>query len=250
MIPKSIAVIGENKLAQQLFRCFEDQGIERLYFNTYTHLRDVDVVIETINLDLEQKKKNLQEIENHISNTTTILTTSLSVTATESASWLTHPERVIGFGTFSNFDEQPLIEIALPLQGDSLHKDKIAGLFQLIGKEVEVVQDEVGLVYPRILSLIINEAAFALTEQVANVEDIDIAMKKGTNYPKGPLEWAELIGIEDVLAVLTGLYRQFGEERYRPCPLIRKLVQAGWVGGESGKGFYHYERRNMKEYSV
>jgi len=250
MIPKSIAVIGENKLAQQLVRCFEEQRIERLYVNTYTHLRDVDVVIETINLDLEQKKKNLLEIENHISNTTTILTTSLSITATESASWLTHPERVIGFGTFSNFDEHPLIEIALPLQGDSLHKEKITGLFQLIGKEVEVVQDEVGLVYPRILSLIINEAAFALTEQVANVEDIDIAMKKGTNYPKGPLEWAEQISIEEVLAVLTGLYRQFGEERYRPCPLIRKLVQAGWVGEESGKGFYHYQRRNMKEYSV
>ena len=89
MIPKSVAVIGENKLAQQLFRCLEEQGIEHLYVNTYTHLRDVDVVIETTNLNLEQKKKNLQEIEKHTSNTTTILTTSLSVTATESASWLT-----------------------------------------------------------------------------------------------------------------------------------------------------------------
>lgn len=250
MIPKSIAVIGENKLAQQLFQCLKSQDIERLSFNTYTHLEDVDVVIETTNLNLEHKKKNLQEIEKHTSNNTTILTTSLSVTATESASWLTYPNRVIGFGTFSNVDESTLIEIALPLQGEHFHKDKIVELFQLIEKEVEIVQDEVGLVYPRILSLIINEAAFALTEQVAHVEDIDLAMKKGTNYPKGPLEWAERIGIDDVLAVLTGLYRQFGEERYRPCPLIRKLVQAGWIGEESGKGFYHYERRNHKEYSV
>ena len=122
--------------------------------------------------------------------------------------------------------------------------------FQSLGKEVEVVQDEVGLVYPRILSLIINEAAFAVTEKVANVQDIDVAMKKGVNYPKGPLEWAEKIGIEDVLAVLVGLYRQFGEERYRPCPLIRKLVQARWVGEESGKGFYYYQNRENKEYSL
>ena len=97
--------------------------------------------------------------------------------------------------------------------------------------------------------MIINEAAFALTEGTAAAEAIDQAMKKGTNYPFGPLEWAEKIGLDDVYAVLSGLYRQFGEERYRPAPLIRKLVHAGWVGGDTDKGFYHYQNRKAKEFS-
>jgi 3-hydroxybutyryl-CoA dehydrogenase len=105
-----------------------------------------------------------------------------------------------------------------------------------------VVPDGPGLVFPRILCMIINEAAFALMEGVASAEDIDTAMKLGTNYPLGPLEWADRIGLDQVLGVLEGLQAEYGEDRYRPAPLLRQLVRAGHLGLSTGRGFYPYEK--------
>ncbi|MFB4165874.1 3-hydroxyacyl-CoA dehydrogenase family protein [Alteribacillus sp. JSM 102045] len=168
-------------------------------------------------------------------------------TRTEIASWLSYSERVVGFGAFSNVNQAPLIEIALALQCESNHLSFIQEQLQAAGKDIEIVDGEVGLVFPRILAMIINEAVFALMEQTASPEDIDMAMKKGTNYPHGPLEWAEELGIDDVYAVMSGLHQQLGEERYRPAPLIQKLVHAGWTGKDTGKGFYYYQQRQSKE---
>lgn len=93
----------------------------------------------------------------------------------------------------------------------------------------------------RTIACLINEAASAVMEGVATPADIDQAMKLGTNYPHGPLAWADLIGLDTVLGVLTGLFNEFGEDRYRPCPLLRRLVTAGHLGQKSGRGFYHYD---------
>lgn len=242
-------ITGENQLAKELYQAFQSILNANVTLNDFSGLSQIGVAIETENLDLDKKKQNLKEIESNVSSSTLILTTTLRITATEAASWLANPERVIGFGTFARFKEGRLIEVAPPLQGVSDYLDQAQSLFMEIGQETEVVEDEVGLVFPRILSLIINEAAFALIEGTASVEDIDVAMKKGTNYPKGPLEWADEIGLEDVYAVLTGLHQQFGEERYRPAPLIRKLIHAKWVGGEKEKGFYRYQNHKTKEYA-
>jgi 3-hydroxybutyryl-CoA dehydrogenase len=250
MTPKCIVVIGDNLLAKELVNSLREHGLTDVALNDYQAVSDIEAVIETTNFDLEQKKKNLKEIEAHVQPQTLILSTTLSLTATEAASWLLHPDRLIGFGTFANFKEGNLIEIAPALQSDPYFTKIAEDLFSVLDLESEVVQDDAGLVFPRILSMIINEAAFALTEGTASAEDIDEAMKKGTNYPTGPLEWAEKIGIDDVYAVLKGLHRQHGEERYRPAPLIRKLVHAGWVGGKTGKGFYYYQNRHVKEYSI
>ncbi|ARK28909.1 3-hydroxyacyl-CoA dehydrogenase family protein [Halalkalibacter krulwichiae] len=249
MTNKAIVIVGGNLLAKELLKSFELNGCS-VFLNDFSKAKQIDVVIETTNVDLEQKKLNLQEIESVVSPNTIILSTTLQVTATEAASWLRYPERLIGFATFSNFSEGKVIEVAAALQSDTGLLSNVKETFGAINQEVEVVEDEVGLVYPRILSLIINEAAFALTEGTANAKDIDTAMKQGTNYPLGPLEWAERIGIDDVYAVLIGLHKQFGEERYRPAPLIKKLVQAGWTGGESEKGFHHYQNRRVKEFSI
>jgi 3-hydroxybutyryl-CoA dehydrogenase len=245
---KQIDVVGENQLAKELFQVFQDTGRLNASLNDLSSLFESNIVIETENLNLEKKKQNLKMIEANVSSSALILTTTLRITATEAASWLTYPERVIGFGTFAGFRQGSLIEMALPLQAEAQHVDFARDLFYEIHQEIEVVDDEVGLVFPRILSMIINEAAFALTEGTSTARDIDIAMKKGTNYPKGPLEWADSIGLEDVYAVLTGLHQQFGEERYRPAPLIRKLIHANWVGGKQEKGFYHYQDHKTKEY--
>ncbi|MEK5444244.1 3-hydroxyacyl-CoA dehydrogenase family protein [Fredinandcohnia sp. FSL W7-1320] len=249
MTIKTVAIVGDNLIAKELSNSFQE--------NPHVHLVDakalteqVDVVIETTNLDKEEKKRRVEEIEASVSSTTLILSTTLGVTATEVASWLFHPERLIGFGTFANFRKGSLIEVALPLQADASYLQTATNTFSFIHQEIEVVEDEVGFVFPRILSMIVNEAAYALSEQTAEAEAIDVAMKKGTNYPMGPLEWANEIGLDDIFAVLSGLYRELGEERYRPAPLIRKLVYAGWIGGETDKCFYHYQNSKNKELSV
>ncbi len=100
---------------------------------------------------------------------------------------------------------------------------------------------------PRMLSLIINEAARSLDEGVALAEEIDVAMRLGTNYPQGPLRWGDEIGLDEVLAVVEGLQRETGEDRYRPAPLLKKMVHAGWTGVASGRGFYAYEGRKAGE---
>jgi 3-hydroxybutyryl-CoA dehydrogenase len=249
MTIKTVAIVGDNLIAKELSTSFQDNP--RVHLIDEKALNDqVDVVIETMNLDKEEKKRRIGEIEASVSPTTLILSTSLGVTATEVASWLFHPERLIGFGTFANFRKGSLIEVALPLQADASYLQAAADTFSFINQDIEVVEDEVGFVFPRILSMIVNEAAYALSEQTAEAEAIDVAMKKGTNYPMGPLEWAGEIGLDDIFAVLSGLYRELGEERYRPAPLIRKLVYAGWIGGEIDKCFYHYQNRKNKELSV
>ncbi len=222
------------------------EGIE-VARNDKDKLASAHLVIETHNMEQGEKKKAIRYIDEHAPAGATVLTTSMQWTATEIASWSSYPERVIGFGAFADAEEAPAIEAAPALQTDPAHMTGVQTLFQSVGKEVEWVDDEVGLVYPRILAMIINEAAFALMENTASAEDIDLAMKKGTNYPAGPLEWAEKVGIDNVFAVLNGLHRQLGEERYRPASLIKKLVYAGWVGEETEKGFYHYENRLSKE---
>ena len=112
---------------------------------------------------------------------------------------------------------------------------------QILGFDPVLVADGPGLVRARILCCLINEAIGALMEGVAIVEDIDKAMRLGTNYPFGPLAWADQIGLDTVLGVMTGLHKEWGEDRYRPSPLLRRKVLAGHLGKKSGRGFYIYD---------
>jgi 3-hydroxybutyryl-CoA dehydrogenase len=101
------------------------------------------------------------------------------------------------------------------------------------------------LILPRIVCCLVNEAAYALMENVAQPRDIDAAMKLGTNYPYGPLEWGDLIGLDVVLAVLRGLYDEFGDDRYRPAPLLKQMVRAGRLAKKSDRGFYNYGEKSI-----
>lgn len=141
-----------------------------------------------------------------------------------------------------------MIELArgLATRDDAINKAE--ELFRSMGKETAQVKDAPGLVFPRILSLIINEAARSLDEGVARAEEIDVAMQLGVNYPLGPLRWGDQIGLDEVLAVLEGLRQETGDSRYQPAPLLRKMVLSGRLGEISGRGFFQYSSSLRSEH--
>ena len=175
-----------------------------------------------------------------------IVTSCLSFGVTEIASWLNHPARLVGFATFYPLKDRKVIELAGGLRSAEGALSTAEEFFKSLGKETVRVKDTAGLTFPRILSLIINEAARALEEGVASAEEIDIAMRLGVNYPQGPLKWADQIGLDEVLAVLEGLLHETGDDRYRPAPLLKRLVTAGFLGETSGRGFYIYSEGQVK----
>lgn len=152
-----------------------------------------------------------------------VFTTAVPCSATEAASWAQHPENVIGISpVFNN-----VVEAARPLQSHLQTFERGKQLLEGMGLEVIAVADSVALVRMRVLCCLVNEAVSALAEGVATAEAIDTAMKLGTNYPRGPLNWGDTLGAEVVLAVLRGLQEETGEDRYRPSPLLVRKVQAG-----------------------
>jgi len=134
-----------------------------------------------------------------------------------------------------------LVEIIRGLATSEATFQTAAGLVEKLGKTMAVAQDYPGFIVNRILMPMINEAIFALYEGIATAEDIDRGMKLGTNHPMGPLALADLIGLDTVLAILTVLYDGFKDPKFRPCPLLVKMVNAGYLGKKSGRGFYQYQ---------
>jgi 3-hydroxybutyryl-CoA dehydrogenase len=236
-----VLLAGESPLYADLQGVLTEKGYEVVSLDRWESASErVAWVIEVTAVDLERKRSLIETLDRLLPPDVPILTSTLSVTATEVASWTHSPQRICGFGTFVPLAERELIEIAPALQTNGQTTEQAEAFIRSLGKEVEVVDDEVGLVFPRILALIVNEAVFTVMEGTAMPEDIDVAMKMGTNYPYGPLEWADRIGLDEIYAVMRGLHRDLGEERYRPAPLLRKMVLAGRLGVRSGQGFYTY----------
>lgn len=150
-----------------------------------------------------------------------------------------HPARVVGLDFLEGgLAPGRLVEVAPGLRTAPSATEALEAWLATLGVAVERVGDFAGLVLRRVLFMIINEAVYALWEGVASREDIDAAMKLGTGYPAGPLEWADAIGLDRVHEGLRGLHEEYGEDRYRPCPLLRKMVAAGLTGKRAGQGFY------------
>jgi 3-hydroxybutyryl-CoA dehydrogenase len=202
--------------------------------------RDADVVIELHNESAAAKHELLLALGNVISPNTLVLSSALATSATQAAAWMTAPERVVGFGVVPPVAQTGIIEIAAARQTAPEAMQWAARFWQGLGFEVATVGDAPGLVRMRVIACLVNEAASAVMEGVATPADIDQAMKLGTNYPFGPLTWGDLIGLDTVLGVLNGLFGEYGEDRYRPCPLLRRMVTAGETGQKSGKGFFNY----------
>jgi 3-hydroxybutyryl-CoA dehydrogenase len=147
----------------------------------------------------------------------------------------------VGFHALSPLREARLVELTRGPDSTVSAADAAERLFATLGKHTVWVDDAPGLVLGRIVCQLINECAFALGEQVGSAEDIDAGMVHGLNYPRGPLSWADAIGLDHVVAVLDGLYEELGEERYRVAPLLRRLVLNGRLGRQTGEGFFRYE---------
>jgi 3-hydroxybutyryl-CoA dehydrogenase len=202
------------------------------FFSRSTTLpRNISLACELTNTDHARKQKNLRFLDSHFDTTTTIVSSSITVAAMEQASWLRHPERLVGIGAFPTLMSGKLIEIAPTIHCSRKSLSDASTIITSLGRECAVVQDRAGMVMPRILCMLINEAAFALMENIATPSDIDTAMKLGTNYPFGPIEWADRIGIRSVVSVLEAIHSETGEDRHRIAPLLRQMaVGTKWWG--------------------
>ena len=169
-----------------------------------------------------------------------VYASALACSATEAASWTAAPGRVVGWGALPPLEAGGTVEVAAALQSTPEAVSGAEAFWQGLGLDCARVADGPGLVRARIVCALVNEAATALAEGVASAEDIDTAMRLGTNYPRGPLAWGDLIGLDAVLGVMRGLQEEFGEDRYRPSPLLARYVQAGRLGQKAGQGFFTY----------
>jgi 3-hydroxybutyryl-CoA dehydrogenase len=239
MAKSSLTIVGKNRLAQELLELSRAGGFDaKLYLDTYAVESPGSLIIETYARENE-KKEMIKRLDAQ-SPSSVILTSCLGFATTRIASWAARPERLVGFATFYPFREKKVIELSSGLRTQEQALQQAETFFHALGKEPVRVKDAPGLIFPRILSLLINEAIRSLDEGVAQAEEIDVAMRLGVNYPSGPLRWADQIGLDEVLAVLEGLQHETGEDRYRPAPLLKKMVLAGWLGETKGKGFYNY----------
>ncbi|MFI5251575.1 MAG: 3-hydroxyacyl-CoA dehydrogenase family protein [Bacteroidota bacterium] len=175
-------------------------------------------------LDSGIKENNLLRLDRTLNPKAAIYSTSVTVSTTEQAAWIKNPGRLLGISGFPTFAQRPLIELALSIHTSKSVINMAEELFLQLGKEISVVQDRVGMVMPRILTSLINEAFFAVMDGIATAEDLDAAMKLGANYPRGPIEWANSIGVQYTVALLDAIHRDTGDPRYRIAPSLRQLA--------------------------
>jgi 3-hydroxybutyryl-CoA dehydrogenase len=223
-------------LNADMFGAFSSRVIEdlRAQPGAFTHIIDLSFVNPF-------DRKITLEIAASVNPRATVLASTLTGTATELGLMSNTPSRIVGIGVVpSLMSTTTLMEYAPGLNTSAEHTARAHTFLQTLGYTPERVEDRVALVHMRVLATLINEAAFAVMEGVATPADIDQAMKLGTNYPKGLLEWADEIGIPIVTLVLESLYREYQQERYRPCVLLKQYMRAGWNGKAAGRGFYTY----------
>jgi len=202
---------------------------------------DVDLVVEAVPERAEIKHSIFRTLDEAARPETILASNTSSISITEIAGATGRPDRVIGMHFMNPVPVMKLVEVIRGLATSDAAATTVVGLCEALGKTPVEVNDFPGFVSNRVLMPMINEAVFALMEGVAEAGAIDTVMKLGMNHPMGPLALADLIGLDTCLNILEVLHRELGDDRYRPCPLLRKYVAAGWLGRKSGRGFHTYD---------
>ncbi|MCY8307305.1 3-hydroxybutyryl-CoA dehydrogenase [Bacillus vallismortis] len=208
---------------------------------TLEEAKNTDIVIEAIAENMAAKTELFKRLD-HICPPHAILASNTSsLPITEIAAVTNRPERVIGMHFMNPVPVMKLVEVIRGLATSAETASEVMGLAEKMGKTPVEVNDFPGFVSNRVLLPMINEAIYCVYEGVAKPEAIDEVMKLGMNHPMGPLALADFIGLDTCLSIMEVLYSGLGDSKYRPCPLLRKYVKAGWLGKKSGRGFYQYE---------
>jgi 3-hydroxybutyryl-CoA dehydrogenase len=226
-----ICLLGDEVLVKEYSALFQEHSIAVQELQNLSSLKTsakkFTIAFELTLASNEQKKKNLEALDGSLNEGVPIVSCAVTETILSQSHLLKYPSRCIGISAFPTLLSNSLVELAPSLYTSKEIADNVKALFESVKKETAMVQDSVGMVLPRILCQIINEALFTVQNDVATPHDIDDAMKHGTNYPHGPITWGEMIGFSNVVAVLDALYNNHHEERYRIAPLLRQMAIAG-----------------------
>jgi len=246
LLEKALATIGKNLDRQVKKEIIDEDGKAAVLANIETGtdlaagVTDVDLVVEAVPEKMELKESIFRTLDEAAPAHAILASNTSSISITQIAAFTARPEKVIGMHFMNPVPMMKLVEVIRGLATDAETTAATVALAEELGKTPVEVNDFPGFVANRVLLPMINEAVTALMEGVAEPEAIDTVMKLGMNHPMGPLALADLIGLDTCLSILEVLHRELGDDRYRPCPLLRKYVAAGWLGRKSGRGFYEY----------
>ena len=247
---------GKNKIAQALAKQV-DKGkmkpedrtalLDRIETREgLAELSRADIAVEAITENLDVKLRTFREADAALPKDAILASNTSSISITRLAASTSRPDRVIGMHFMNPVPLMKLVEVVRGIQTSDATFDLVRDLSLKLGKTVIASKDRPGFIVNRMLIPFLNEACFALEEGLGSPEDLDAGARLGLNHPMGPLELADLIGLDTLLFIAEVLHREFGDSKYRPATLLRNLVAAGWLGKKTGRGFYVYDAQGTK----
>ncbi|WP_210644182.1 3-hydroxybutyryl-CoA dehydrogenase [Pseudomonas sp. Tri1] len=244
-LEKALVTVAKNldrQIAKQTLSEAQKQlALDKIRTSTdYASLAGAQLVIEAATENLELKLRLLQQVATEVDNDCVIASNTSSLSITQLAAGVSHPERFIGLHFFNPVPVMGLIEVIRGLQTHDATHALALEMARRLGKTAITAGNRPGFVVNRILVPMINEAILVFQEGLASAEDIDAGMRLGCNQPIGPLALADLIGLDTLLAILEAFYEGFNDSKYRPAPLLKEMVAAGYLGRKSGRGFHAY----------
>jgi len=245
---KILAILEKQVAKAKLSAALRDETLARIEpVQGLAALVEADFVVEAATENVELKLRILRDADAHAKKGAILASNTSSISITKLAAAVSRPAEVIGMHFMNPVPIMKLVEIIRAVQTSAETYEATRALAVLLGKTVITSKDQPAFVVNRMLIPFLNEACFALQEGLASAEDIDQGARLGLNHPMGPLELADFVGLDTLLAIAEVLHRDFGDDKYRPPVLLRNLVAAGWHGKKTGRGFYVYDDKGEKQ---